>query len=453
MTFATDPCLVRAGARAFGDAPALLGPDVRLSFRELDQLVDARARSLAAQGDSGNWVIHRATPNASSLIEFLALLRAESSVLPVNPALPAAALSRLIGQQGIVRFADSRTDPALGLHSESPGAGGNGPQGLEWPAPAPLTGMLTSGSTGEPKVAVHSERNHVLSAEGFAAAIPIGPGDRYLLALPWFHVGGLAILFRCVLHGAAIVLGGRAEDAHFLRTMGVTHASMVETQLRRLLAAPDPLPPLRCVLLGGGPVRASVRGAALARGLPVWQSYGLTETASLVIAEDPDGRVHLLPHRECRIADDGEILVRGGTLFLGYLDRGTPVPANDAGGWFHTRDLGEWDTAGFRVTGRLDNRFISGGENVQPEAIEAVLREHPVIAEAVVVPRPDDEFGQRPVAFLDCIGAVREDALRDWLRPRLNPWLLPVAFHPLPRNDGMKFRRADLLRLAAQPVP
>ncbi|AHE98273.1 AMP-binding protein [Thioalkalivibrio paradoxus] len=453
MTSATDPCLVRAAARAFTDAPALLGPDVRLSFRELDRLVDARARSLAARGDSGNWVMHRATPAASSLIEFFALLRAGFNVLPVNPALPAQALSRLIERQGIAHCADAHADAARGQPNASAEADRNGPQTGELPAPAPLTGMLTSGSTGEPKLAVHNSRHHVLSAEGFAAAIPLGPGDRYLLALPWFHVGGLAILFRCLLHGAAIVLGGRAEDADFLRTMGATHVSVVETQLRRLLAAPDPLPRLRCLLLGGGPVRASVRNAALERGLPVWLSYGLTEMASAVIAEDPDGRVHRLPHRECRIASDGEILVRGGTLCLGYLDRGTLVPATDPDGWFHTRDLGEWNTCGFRVIGRLDNRFISGGENVQPEAIEAVLREHPAIAEAVVVPRPDDEFGQRPVAFLDCIGEIREDALRDWLRSRLNPWLLPVAFRSLPRNDGMKIRRADLLRLAAQPEP
>jgi O-succinylbenzoic acid--CoA ligase len=172
---------------------------------------------------------------------------------------------------------------------------------------------------------------------------------------------------------------------------------------------------------------------------------------SLVISQDPEGQTSLLPHRKCRIDSDGEILVRGDTLFLGYLESdGGLNPATDAQGWFHTRDLGCWEGDAFRVIGRLDNQFISGGENVQPERIEEVLRRHPAIAQAVVVPRMDTEFGQRPVAFLDTIAEIDHDALRNWLRRHLNPWQLPVAFHPLPRSDGIKIRRADLIELAAR---
>jgi O-succinylbenzoic acid--CoA ligase len=172
-----------------------------------------------------------------------------------------------------------------------------------------------------------------------------------------------------------------------------------------------------------------------------------------VIVHGPDGRARLLPHRECRIGDDGEILVRGDALFLGYLEDGGLVPATDADGWFHTRDLGSWDDGVFQVLGRRDHQFISGGENVQPESIEDVLHRHPAIARAIVVPRPDAEFGQRPVAFLDATGEIEQDALRTWLRQYLNPWELPVAFHPLPRSEGMKIRRADLVPLAARGRP
>jgi O-succinylbenzoic acid--CoA ligase len=107
----------------------------------------------------------------------------------------------------------------------------------------------------------------------------------------------------------------------------------------------------------------------------------------------------------------------------------------------------------FQILGRRDHQFISGGENVQPERIEDVLRRHPAIAQAVVVPRADAEFGQRPVAFLDATGEIQQDSLRTWLRQYLSPWELPVAFYPLPRSDGMKIRRADLVELAARCRP
>lgn len=451
MSATLIPCLLRTAAREFAGAPALLGPGIRISFKELDQRVSARAHALSAASLCGHWVVLPATPTVPGLIEFLALLRAGARVLPVNPALPARVLARLMAQHGITRLSEAPADPAqTGAVPDTHKAGS---QRLAFAADEPCTGILTSGSTGEPKVAVHSYRNHVLSANGFAAAIPLGPGDRYLLALPWFHIGGLAIVFRCLLRGAAVVLGGRAEDADFLRAMRISHVSMVETQLLRLLATPGTVPALSCLLLGGGPARASVCRAATERGLPVWRSYGLTEMASLVIAENPEGHTRILPHRECRVTSDAEILVRGGTLFLGYLDGDKPMRNTDADGWFHTRDLGQWDASGFHVTGRRDHQFISGGENVQPEAIEAVLREHPAITEAVVVPRFDREFGQRPVAFVDCTEPIQADALRAWLRPRLNPWLLPLAFHPLPRDNGMKIRRSDLIRLAAQSDP
>ena len=451
MNVATQPCLLRIGARRFADAPALLGPDERLTFRQLDMRVSERARTLTMIGNPGDWVAMKAAHSVDALIGFLALLRAGFRVLPINPAQPEEPLRLLTTRHRIGRFLDldGAQVPAMG------GAGRSvpGSETLEFVADAPCTGILTSGSTGVPKVAVHSYRNHVLSAVGSATVMPLAPGDRYLLSLPWFHVAGVAILFRCLLGGAALVLGGRVEDPDFLRDQRVSHVSMVEAQLRRLLARQDALPSLRGVLLGGGPVQPGLLRAARDRGLPAWMTYGLTEMSSQVIVQGPDGRARLLPHRECRIGDDGEILVRGDALFLGYLEDGGLVPATDADGWFHTRDLGSWDDGLFQVLGRRDHQFISGGENVQPESIEDVLHRHPAIARAIVVPRPDAEFGQRPVAFLDATGEIEQDALRTWLRQYLNPWELPVAFHPLPRSEGMKIRRADLVALAARGRP
>jgi o-succinylbenzoate---CoA ligase len=444
----TQPCLLRAAAQAFGDATALLSRDARVSFRTLDRRVSKRARALAAETSPGTWVALNAAPTAAGLVELLALLRAGLRVLPVNPALPGEPLRALMARYPILRLLEPPAGPLP--EGGGPGVFPEAPETLEFAADSPCTGILTSGSTRLPKVAVHSYRNHVLSAEGAARTMGLAAGDRYLLSLPWFHVSGLAIVFRCLLQGATVVLGGRPDDSAFLRRMRISHVSMVETQLRRLVVRPQRLPDLRCVLLGGGAVRPEILEAARAAGIRAWLSYGLTEMGSLVISQDPEGRASLLPHRECRIARDGEILVRGETLFLGYLEPGGGLnPATDADGWFHTRDLGRWEGDAFRVIGRLDNQFVSGGENVQPENIEAVLYRHPAIEQAVVVPRADAEFGQRPVAFLDTVGEIDHDALRNWLRQHLNPWELPVAFHPLPRSDGIKVRRADLIELAA----
>ncbi|TVP78911.1 AMP-binding protein [Thioalkalivibrio sp.] len=451
MKVAIQPCLLRVGARRFGDAPALLGPEERLTFRELDHRVSERARTLTTIGSPGAWVALKAAHSVEGLVGFLALLRAGFHVLPVNPAQPEEPLRMLATRNRIGRLLDP--DGAELPAMEGSGSGVPRAETLEFVGDAPCTGILTSGSTGVPKLAVHSYRNHVLSAVGSASVMPLAPGDRYLLSLPWFHVGGVAILFRCLLGGAAVVLGGRVEDPDFLRDLRVSHVSMVEAQLQRLLARQDALPGLRGVLLGGGPVRPALLRSARDRGLPACMTYGLTEMSSQVIVQGPDGMVRLLPHRECRIAADGEILVRGDTLFLGYLEDGGLVPATDVDGWFHTRDLGYWDERVFQVLGRRDHQFISGGENVQPERIEDVLHRHPAIAQAVVVPRADAEFGQRPVAFLDATGEIQQDALRTWLRQYLNAWELPVAFHPLPRSEGMKILRADLVALAARGGP
>lgn len=443
-------CLLRGTVKRFGDSPALIGPDATLSFRELDREVELRARRMRASIAPGEWAVLRAVASVAGLVDLLAAIRADVTVFPAHPALPEPVLCDWMVREGIGWRVDSggkaerRTaDPSRG----SVVAGAACSDSEDTPAAA----ILTSGSSGSPKLAVLSHRNLRRSAEGLRALIPLGPGDRYLLSLPHAHVSGLAVLFRCLPAGAAVVLGGAAEDARFLTALGVTHVSMVDTQLARLLASRNPLPELRCVLLGGGPMSRERVASARARGIPVWRSYGLTEMSSTVVVEDPDGAARVLPFRECRIAPDGEILVRGETLFSGYRDNGVTRPARDNAGWFHTRDLGCWEEERLEVIGRLDNQFVSGGENIQPEYIEAVLSGHPSIRAAVVVPRPDPEFGQRAVAFVDVAGALDEPELRGWLAQRLSGFLIPAAFYALPRDgSGLKVRRVELIELARQ---
>lgn len=193
-------------------------------------------------------------------------------------------------------------------------------------------------------------------------------------------------------------------------------------------------------------------------GLPIHTSYGMTETASQVTTTPPgasrrelrtSGRV--LPHRELRVSDDGEILVRGRTLFAGYLDGESLRDPTDSDGWFRTGDLGSLDEKGYlTVHGRRDNRFVSGGENVQPEEVEAALKRLPGVEEAVVVPVPDEEFGHRPAAFVR--GGADALSLSEELSALLPRFMVPVAFHPWPEDvsSGMKPDRSRLARLARE---
>lgn len=491
---ASIECRLHRAAREYGNNTAVSHGNEHLSFRQLDELVSERAAELQ-QYAVGNqqWIALRITTSRQGIIDWLAVLRAGGLALPVTNRMPTASLHELLKEQGITLWLTEpganpapvpETTPAeapkrapVTEHANHPGTdspaatqrdhtvptGHNSrsnthpaipPQAcLAFTPHTPCAGVLTSGSTGQPRIVVLSYANIVRNAQGSQQLIPLTSEDNYLLSLPLNHVGGLAIIMRCLETGAKMILGGRAEDALFLHEQRITHVSMVETQLRRLLEQSDDikLPELRCLLLGGGPVADSLLQRAHAHGLPCYLSYGMSEMASQVLTHDPQGKAHILPYRELSLAADGEILVRGETLSLGYMHAGVLTPATEADGWLHTRDLGSWQGEALTIIGRKDNQFISGGENIQPESIERELRRHPLIREAVVVARPDANFGRRPVAFLDCNGEMPPpEELKEWLRQRLTAFMIPDDFLALPRQEGLKVQRSQLQRLAEQ---
>jgi O-succinylbenzoic acid--CoA ligase len=320
----------------------------------------------------------------------------------------------------------------------------------------PATILFTSGSTGTPKAALHTWGNHRYSAKGANANLPLQPGDRWLLSLPLYHVGGLAILVRCALAGAAVVLSPDAPLHESLRTTDATHVSLVATQLRRLLDAKTGGPPdaLRAVLLGGGPIPDSLLRRGRERGWPLLTSYGCTEMASQVTTTAPGDSLddlstagRRLHHRRVRIVDD-EIQVKGAPLFRGYVtDEGLDDPRTDDG-WYRTGDRGCLDASGrLHVTGRIDRMFVSGGENIQPEEIEMTLEQLDAVERAVVVPVSHPEYGHRPVAFVRLRTDVDCPDFERVLRRRLPGFKIPDAFHSLPDegdSEGLKIDRSAL---------
>lgn len=316
--------------------------------------------------------------------------------------------------------------------------------------------IFTSGSTGIPKAVVHCVKHHLASAQGLIEVFKFEPNDSWLLSLPIYHVSGLSILWRWLYKGAQLVIG---EDLlHDLQH--VTHASLVPTQLQRLLDQPCEVT-LKRVLLGGGHIPLSLTQVASDKGIECWVGYGMTETASTVIAKQVDGSPTsgaLLPHRKIKV-EGGKIFVAGDTLALGYLSEGKLTPlVNQQTPWFDTKDLGrvhsiENQADEIEILGRADNQFISGGENIHCEEIEAALNRHPNIKQAMVIPIPDVQYGYRPIAFIEGITLLPNEEYQQFLVQYIDKFKCPDAYYLLPEslmNTGIKVSRSDLKRYHQQ---
>ncbi len=342
--------------------------------------------------------------------------------------------------------------------------------------------LFTSGTTGEPKAAVLRHGNltsYILGTVEFAGA---DPDDAALVSVPPYHIAGVSAILSSVFSGRRLVYLESFEPATWVdtaRSEQITHAMVVPTMLGRILDDLDErgleLPALRALSYGGGPMPQALVERAVQR-LPkvdFVNAYGLTETASTISVLGPDD------HREAIASDDpavrrrlgsvgrpiptveltvrgpdgevlgpnerGEIWVRGDQVSGQYVGRDDRTD-----GWFHTRDAGEFDDAGYLyVHGRLDDVIVRGGENLSPGEIEYALLEFPGVAEAAVVGIPDTEWGERVVAavVLDDDAHVDEAALRDHVRAKLRSTKTPerVQFREsLPTNETGKLLRRVL---------
>ncbi len=317
--------------------------------------------------------------------------------------------------------------------------------------------VFTSGSTSRPKPALLRYNCLLANARGALDALDLRRGDRWLLSLPLYHVGGIGILVRCEMAGATVVIPAEKQSiGEALVEHGITHVSLVPTQLLRLLTeVKTPPPALKLAVVGGAPVPDELLVEAHRQGWPVATTYGCTEMGSMIcLSRGFPPALHVLPGREVSTNSDGEILVRGQCLFAGYLQGGRLTPSVDESGWYSTGDLGTLDGTCLTVIGRKDNLFISGGENIQPEEIERELLALGELTDAVVVPVADPEWGQRPFAFVRMSdGSIPDgDSLRRRVMERLPSFKVPVRFAPMPTNvvKGIKLPRATLRELAAR---
>ena len=435
-------CPIGRGARDFPDRTAVVAGDLRIGYRALEQMVSGVAERLGPVGRAGGTIVAVAGSNS---VEYVAavfgILRAGLTACLLNTRVPVITRNSQLAAIGCNllltdadRAADLATDSSTvsasasadsGLHVRAladvaHGTPGSADDVATLQLAAHATIVFTSGSTGAPKAVVHTLANHYYSSLGSESVVPLRETDVWLASLPFFHVGGLAILFRSFLAGASVEIAEPRDAPERISRQGITHASLVQAQLKRWVDLGGRVgSDLRVVLAGGSSIAPGLFRGCTQRGLPIRLTYGSTEMASQIatrLSSDPDvGSGYcgpVLPYREVRIGDSGRIEVRGETRFAGYLTPEGLTSPFDADGWFRTSDVGVLEADGLYVTGRLDNMFISGGENVHPELIERVISSVAGVREVVVVPVIDEEYGQVPVAIVDSSGEVDGDELK-----------------------------------------
>jgi malonyl-CoA/methylmalonyl-CoA synthetase len=479
-----DPDAARTWLRR-GDLPSSLlrgGPGVALRWAggELtrDRLAAAVAEvasGLAGLGAGpGERVLLHAAASGEWVLACLGALRAGAIVVPVNPDYRDAEVGHILGDaEPVIAVADApRLEGLARLRAAHPGirhlvdvAGlprTTRPRPGVAPAPeSPALIIYTSGTTGRPKGALLDHGNLLAQGRGVVEAWRMDPSDHLALALPLHHLHGLAMgLVGSLLAGGSVTLLRFSPEAVIAQLRaGASLFFGVPAMYQRLAfhleEHPADLGGVRLFVSGSAPLPPALfeRCAGLL-GQPPLERYGITE-GGVAVSTPYDGprlpgRVgHPLPGVEVRLGSDGEVRLRGGQVFGGYWRNPAATAEVLEDGWLRTGDVGELDAAGsLAIRGRLRELIISGGLNIYPREVEAVLEEHPAVAEVAVAGLPSERWGEQVTAFVVARTPVGEEELVAHARARLAPYKCPreVRFvDALPRNAMGKVVRSQLL--------
>lgn len=464
------------------EALALRFQDKALSYAQLLRQVDAAAE-LAWHGwgvRPGERVAWLGASHAGQLVLLFALARIGAVLLPLNFRLAPAEWQSQIAAcaPGHLVHDTAWAEAAQALAAQS-SLQAHAVEVLELAhthPPAPSQGredsavllVYTSGTTGGPKAAVHTQSNLVANMAIAAQVQQIAPQDCVLTVLPLFHVGGLCIQTLPALYaGARVILHPRFDAGETLAAIERERPTLtlqVPATMKALIEHPrwaaTDLACLRAVWAGSSLLPAALIAPFHARGVPVCNVYGATETGPVSIALPPTHAVAKVgscgwpaPGVEVRFAqepaDSGELLLRGPNVVQRYWP---DLPACDAEGWFHTGDLATRAADGsYCIVGRAKDLIISGGENIHPAEIEAVLAEHPAVAECAAFGLPDAQWGEAvAVAVVFKPGQqADEQALREHLAARLARYKLPrrwIWLPALPKTALGKVQRGELAK-------
>jgi fatty-acyl-CoA synthase len=474
-------------ARHDPDRTAVVDDERSLTYGELDARCARLAGALAAGGVArGDRVALLLANRAVYLEAVFACARLGAVAVPVNNRLAPPEIARqlddctpraLLAEPELLARVPAppplvlTRDPQGGI--EAACAAAEPRDVLPLDPDAPLLILYTSGTTGVPKGALLPHRKTLFNSLNAQIFFGLSKADRVLVALPLFHSFGLSILSLPMLYaGGCVVLQSRFDPARVWQAVddhGITFFGAVPTMFARLLEAlPERRPPsLRFLFTAGAAIPVETIRAYEQRGLVLKQGFGQTETSILCCLDARDavrkaGSVgRPVFHAEVRCVDPetfrdvatgetGEIVVRGPITMLGYWKRPEDSAAAFHHGWLRTGDLATVDDEGFfTLVGRAREMYISGGENVYPAEVEAVLQTHPAVAEVAVVGVPHPEWGEAGRAYVVPATERPVDfrALRSWARERLATFKIPFEFQQveqLPRTETGKVQRHRL---------
>jgi len=477
----TIPEMVLSAADRFGDAEAVVDGPLRLTFNEVVERIRCAASAFADLGvDKGDRIAIWAPNSAEWIIAAFGLLTAGGVLVPVNTRFRAEEAADVIGRSGAkavlvqkgflgLDYTAPAGVPVIDLKSDILSSGPPFRRDVSGLKGTDISDIIfTSGTTGRPRGARMNHRQTLRMYEEWATLADLREGDRYLMINPYFHTFGLkAGLIASFLRGATM-LPVAAFDIDRV-------VDLIETERITMLAGPPTLYHSLLAVADKGKLatlRAGVTGAAdipveLVRRIhdelpfqTLMTGYGLTEAGNVTLSRPGDSFEDVattagLPCEdiEVRVADDGEVIVRGYSVMQGYLDDpAATTEAIDADGWLHTGDLGSFTAAGrLRIVGRKKDMFIVGGFNAYPAEIEGFLLEHPVVAQAAVIGVPDERLGQVGKVFIvvkDGNDGVTSEDLISWSRQRMAGFKVPryVEFlDELPLNATGKVMK-DRLR-------
>ncbi len=455
---------LRRAASNQPDATALVDADQGnwWTYRELTNWAGSIADELRNRGvDPGDAVALVATRSPESVAAIWGIFRRGGVVVPLDPTEASETIRSKVDRAGVNALVTTTTDagtvpeftaksvpeievtpqdtveqkPEIGDELDSVARGIDEIRVV----------LFTSGTTGDPTGVRLTGRNLGASAASTVERLGVTTADRWLLDLPLYHTGGLSIPIRTAMLGATTVLRRSFEAdgmASTIESYAVTGVSLVPTMLDRLLDAEGNLDSLQFVLVGGAATPPALTERALQAGLPVFPSYGMTETASGIatatpteVTTNPETVGHPVTAASATIQDQegnpvqageiGEIVVSGPIVSPGTIDG----PNRRPGGRFHTGDRGYFSDAGrLFVTGRLDDLIITGGENVTPSEVKAAIRQAWPVEEVAVVGLSDEEWGEQVAAAVVPTNTASDfdpQKQMDALRKRLAPYKVP----------------------------
>jgi acyl-CoA synthetase (AMP-forming)/AMP-acid ligase II len=477
-TWQTIPEMVLSAADRFGDAEAVVDGPLRLTFTEVVQRIRCAAGAFAEQGiQKGDRVAIWAPNSAEWMVAAFGLLTAGGVLVPVNTRFKEEEAADVIGRSGAKAvlaqkgflgqdYAAPAGVPVIDLKSDFLSSGSPFQRDVSGGDISDI--IFTSGTTGRPKGARMNHRQTLRMYQEWATLADLREGDRYLMINPYFHTFGLkAGLIASFLRGATMLPVAAFEIDRVVELIEAEQITMLPgppTLYHSLLAVEDKgtLATLRAGVTGAADIPVELV-RRIHDELPfqsLMTGYGLTEAGNVTLSRPGDSFEDVattagLPCEdvEVRIADDGEVLVRGYGVMQGYLDDpAATAEAIDVDGWLHTGDLGSFTASGrLRIVGRKKDMFIVGGFNAYPAEIEGFLLEHPAVAQAAVIGVPDERLGQVGKAYVvvkDGETAVGREELIAWSRDRMAGFKVPrfVEFiDALPLNATGKVMK-DRLR-------